>query len=38
MNQIVGADVVLAAGGRVLTCDHVPGKSTTSIVSAISAG
>jgi D-beta-D-heptose 7-phosphate kinase/D-beta-D-heptose 1-phosphate adenosyltransferase len=38
MDQIVGADVVHAAGGRVLTCDIVPGKSTTSIVSAISAG
>jgi bifunctional ADP-heptose synthase (sugar kinase/adenylyltransferase) len=38
MNQIVGADVVIAAGGRVLTCDNVSGKSMTSIVSAISAG
>lgn len=35
IDQIVGADLVIAAGGRVLTCDVVPGKSTTAIVSAI---
>lgn len=34
LDQIVGADTVRAAGGRVLTVDLVPGQSTTRLVAA----
>lgn len=33
VDQIVGADTVLARGGKVLTFDLVPGRSTTSIIA-----
>ncbi|RFP63868.1 D-glycero-beta-D-manno-heptose 1-phosphate adenylyltransferase [Hymenobacter lapidiphilus] len=36
VNQIVGHEVVLARGGRVLTVPLVPGYSTTRIVERIS--
>lgn len=36
--QIVGADVVKAAGGRVLSLDFLPGFSTTSIEDKIRKG
>ena len=38
VESIVGADVVLAAGGRVLSLPFVEGKSTTGIVERIAAG
>ncbi len=34
IEEIVGADTVIKAGGRVLTVDLVPGQSTTRLVSA----
>jgi D-beta-D-heptose 7-phosphate kinase/D-beta-D-heptose 1-phosphate adenosyltransferase len=33
IDKIVGADHVLAHGGQVLTCELVPGKSTTKVVN-----
>jgi rfaE bifunctional protein nucleotidyltransferase chain/domain len=38
VEAIVGADVVLAAGGRVSSLPFVEGKSTTGIVERILAG
>jgi D-beta-D-heptose 7-phosphate kinase/D-beta-D-heptose 1-phosphate adenosyltransferase len=38
VESIVGADVVLAAGGRVLSLPFVEGKSTTGIVERIVGG
>lgn len=39
VDRIVGADVVLRRGGRVLTCDLVAGRSTSNVVNAVmSAG
>jgi D-beta-D-heptose 7-phosphate kinase/D-beta-D-heptose 1-phosphate adenosyltransferase len=35
IDTIVGAKQVLARGGRVLTCDLVPGKSTTRVVHTL---
>jgi D-beta-D-heptose 7-phosphate kinase/D-beta-D-heptose 1-phosphate adenosyltransferase len=35
IDSIVGAKEVLARGGRVLTCDLVPGKSTTRVVQTL---
>jgi len=35
MDQIVGADIVLAGGGRVETLDFIPGYSTTAIEERI---
>jgi len=35
VDRIVGADVVLARGGQVLTCDLVPGRSTSNVVNAV---
>jgi D-beta-D-heptose 7-phosphate kinase / D-beta-D-heptose 1-phosphate adenosyltransferase len=37
VEQIVGRDIVLANGGKVLTCEIVPQKSTTRVVKRISA-
>ncbi|MDB5487692.1 MAG: hypothetical protein JWQ58_1407 [Reyranella sp.] len=34
IEDIVGADTVLKAGGRVITVDLVPGQSTTKLVAA----
>jgi D-beta-D-heptose 7-phosphate kinase/D-beta-D-heptose 1-phosphate adenosyltransferase len=34
IDEIVGADTVKAAGGRVMTVDLVPGKSTTRLIDA----
>ncbi len=36
IHQIVGADHVLSRGGEVLTCELVPGRSTTAIVNKFS--
>ena len=33
LDQVVGADVLQAAGGRVLLASLVPGESTTGIVA-----
>lgn len=33
IDKIVGADHVMAYGGQVLTCELVPGKSTTKVVN-----
>ena len=38
IEQIVGADLVLAYGGQVLTCDLVPGRSTTKLADTIRKG
>ncbi len=35
IDQIVGSGHVLAQGGKVLTCDLVPGKSTTRVVDSL---
>jgi D-beta-D-heptose 7-phosphate kinase/D-beta-D-heptose 1-phosphate adenosyltransferase len=35
IENIVGAQYVLAHGGKVLTCDLVPGRSTTEVVKAL---
>jgi D-beta-D-heptose 7-phosphate kinase/D-beta-D-heptose 1-phosphate adenosyltransferase len=35
IENIVGAQHVLAHGGKVLTCDLVPGRSTTRVVNAL---
>ena len=35
VEQIVGAQHVLSYGGRVLTCELVPGKSTTRVVKSL---
>jgi D-beta-D-heptose 7-phosphate kinase/D-beta-D-heptose 1-phosphate adenosyltransferase len=35
IDEIVGAQHVLARGGKVLTCALVPGKSTTGLVDAV---
>jgi bifunctional ADP-heptose synthase (sugar kinase/adenylyltransferase) len=32
VEEIVGADIVTAAGGRVMTVELVPGQSTTRLV------
>ena len=32
LEQIVGADIVQKAGGRVMTVDLVPGQSTTRLI------
>jgi D-beta-D-heptose 7-phosphate kinase/D-beta-D-heptose 1-phosphate adenosyltransferase len=37
VDQVVGADVVRQAGGRVFLADIVPGLSTSSIISRVSA-
>jgi len=37
IDTIVGAQHVLAHGGQVLTCELVPGKSTTRVVHALHA-
>jgi D-beta-D-heptose 7-phosphate kinase / D-beta-D-heptose 1-phosphate adenosyltransferase len=37
IDRIVGADAVLARGGQVLTCELVPGRSTSRIVSSVQA-
>ena len=34
IEDIVGADTVLKAGGRVVTAELVPGQSTTKLVAA----
>jgi len=38
VSQVVGADVVMAAGGRVILADLVAGQSTTNIISRAKAG
>lgn len=38
VETIVGADVVLARGGRVEICDLVPGRSTSRIIATAQAG
>lgn len=38
IDKIVGADVVMAHGGRVVTCPLVPGRSTTRIVDTLKHG
>ncbi len=38
INNIVGKDIVEAAGGKVQTIDYVPNRSTTNIIQKISAG
>ncbi|HTZ70828.1 MAG TPA: D-glycero-beta-D-manno-heptose 1-phosphate adenylyltransferase, partial [Acetobacteraceae bacterium] len=35
MNQVVGGDVVRAAGGRVVLADLVPGESTTGVIARL---
>jgi bifunctional ADP-heptose synthase (sugar kinase/adenylyltransferase) len=35
VENIVGSSHVLSYGGRVLTCELVPGKSTTRVVNAL---
>ncbi|WCT75195.1 D-glycero-beta-D-manno-heptose-7-phosphate kinase [Sphingomonas naphthae] len=37
IDQIIGADTVLARGGTVLTYELVPGRSTTNIIARASA-
>jgi len=37
VDRIVGADLVLGRGGQVLTCELVPGRSTSNIVNAVKA-
>ena len=37
VDQVVGADLVLAAGGQVLLADLVAGQSTTSIIARLGA-
>ena len=37
-HQVVGADVVKAAGGRVFLAQLVPGQSTTGIVDRLRQG
>jgi D-beta-D-heptose 7-phosphate kinase / D-beta-D-heptose 1-phosphate adenosyltransferase len=37
VNQVVGADVVQARGGRVVLAELVPGKSTSKLVAASAA-
>jgi D-beta-D-heptose 7-phosphate kinase/D-beta-D-heptose 1-phosphate adenosyltransferase len=34
MDEIVGADIVREAGGRVMTVEFVPGQSTTRLIAA----
>lgn len=36
--NIVGAEYVLAQGGQVLTCELIPGKSTTRVLNVMRAG
>ncbi|MBN1398968.1 MAG: D-glycero-beta-D-manno-heptose 1-phosphate adenylyltransferase [Bacteroidetes bacterium] len=38
INDIVGKDIVEAAGGRVQTIDYVPNRSTTNIIKKITSG
>ena len=38
INDIVGKDIVEAAGGIVQTIDYVPNRSTTNIIQKITAG
>lgn len=38
VDNIVGAQDVLARGGRVLTCPIVPGRSTTRVVNTLKGG
>jgi len=38
INDIVGKDIVEAAGGKVQTIDYVPNRSTTNIIQKITAG
>ena len=33
MSDVVGGDIVTAAGGRVVLADLVPGQSTTGIIA-----
>lgn len=35
LDQIVGAEGVLARGGRVLTCEMVPGKGTSAVLETV---
>jgi D-beta-D-heptose 7-phosphate kinase/D-beta-D-heptose 1-phosphate adenosyltransferase len=35
IDNIVGARHVLSYGGKVLTCELVPGKSTTRVVNVL---
>jgi D-beta-D-heptose 7-phosphate kinase/D-beta-D-heptose 1-phosphate adenosyltransferase len=35
VDNIVGAKHVLSHGGKVLTCELVPGKSTTRVVNVL---
>jgi D-beta-D-heptose 7-phosphate kinase/D-beta-D-heptose 1-phosphate adenosyltransferase len=35
IDTIVGAQHVLSHGGKVLTCELVPGKSTTRVVNVL---
>jgi len=37
VDKIVGADVVQAAGGRVVLADLVAGQSTTGIIARVKA-
>ena len=37
IDKIVGAQHVLSHGGKVLTCDLVPGKSTTRVINVMRA-
>ena len=38
IDQIVGADIVQKAGGRVMTVDLVPGQSTTRLIESGKVG
>ncbi len=38
INDIVGKDIVEAAGGKVKTIDYVPNRSTTNIIKKITLG
>jgi len=38
VDRVVGADVVVAAGGRVVLAELVPGQSTTGIIAKAKAG
>jgi D-beta-D-heptose 7-phosphate kinase/D-beta-D-heptose 1-phosphate adenosyltransferase len=35
IDKIVGAQHVLSYGGKVLTCELIPGKSTTRVVNVL---
>ena len=38
VDQVVGGDVVTAAGGRVVLAELVPGQSTTGIIAKMRNG